>query len=341
MILRRLLIASLTLLFTLRAACAQSATTHPSPETPMSRGLSYLSRNQNPDGSFGTSGPKIAISALCLMSFLSSGQTPDVGKYGEPLRQCTNYLVRCIPDDGYVGRIDGSRMYGQGIVTLALAEVYGVDPSPESRAQIRASLTKAVKVILDAQNVKKIEGAAGGWRYEPQSPDSDLSLSAWNALALRAARDIGVDIPGDPIDRAIGYIGKCYRADQHGFAYQPGADATASMTAVAILSLSLLENRARPEVPQSARLLLDNPITPQTKYPCYAAYYVTQAAHRLPPEIWGPIWQRTHDRLIAGQLPDGSWPASSTAEEPGPIYSTALSLLTLGVPQAILPIYQH
>src|SRR5262249_27682918 len=97
---------------------------------PLDRALAFLASQQNTAASSSTpAAPKPAITALCLMSFLSTGHTPDTGKYGPVVRHAADYLLKSIPDDGYVGRADGSRMYGQGIVTLALAEVYGVEIS--------------------------------------------------------------------------------------------------------------------------------------------------------------------------------------------------------------------
>src|SRR5438874_11713416 len=105
----------------LPAWSAPSITTRPVDES-LSRALAFLAKEQNADGSFASDGPKVAVTGLALMSFLACGHTPDVGRYGNVLRAATDYLSKAVPEDGYVGRVDGSRMYGQGIVTLALAE---------------------------------------------------------------------------------------------------------------------------------------------------------------------------------------------------------------------------
>jgi hypothetical protein len=40
-------------------------------------------------------------------------------------------------------------------------------------------------------------------------------------------------------------------------------------------------------------------------------------------------------------MDDGGWPQSRNGEEPGRNYATSMALLTLAVPQNLLPIYQR
>jgi hypothetical protein len=303
--------------------------------------LSYLASQQNPDGSFAADGPRVALSALCLISFLSSGHTPDLGRYGLHLRKTVDFLLASVPPDGYVGQIDGSRMYGQGVVALALAEVSGVEPDPARRAQIQSTLAKMIHVILAAQSIQKPDPYQGGWRYEPQSGDSDLSLSGWCALALRAARDAGQNIPKESIDRALAFVLRCYNKDDGGFSYSPGPASSPAMTAVGVVNLSLLGALDRPELPFAGRYLREHPVNDQTRFPYYSVYYATQAAHQLGDPTWSLVWNNTRNHLLPKQLPDGSWPQSSSGEEPGTLYATAMSLLSLSVPYRLLPIYQR
>ena len=72
-------------------------------------------------------------------------------------------------------------MYSHGFGTLFLAEAYGMTHRPE----IREKLQKAVRLIVDSQNVE------GGWRYQPVRRDADLSVTICQINALRAARTPG------------------------------------------------------------------------------------------------------------------------------------------------------
>jgi hypothetical protein len=281
------------------------------------------------------------------MSFLAAGHVPDVGPYGITVRRAVDFLAAQVPADGYVGGVDGSRMYGQGIVTLALAEVYGAESDGLRKQRIHDALTRSLKVILDAQRVAKDPVHAGGWRYETKSPDSDLSLSGWNALALRACRNIGLEVPDEAVGGATSYVLRCFRAEQGGFSYQPGLDASPGMTGVGILSLQLLmprksaEPTTRPEALAGAATLAKAQINSATRFSYYSHYYVTQASFQIGNESWDAVWKNARESLLSLQAPDGGWPQSATAEEPDRVYATAMSVLTLCVPYEVLPIYQR
>ena len=328
-------------------------------EGPISRGLTYLARQQLPDGSIQNrepdrpdgaprfTGPKVALTGLSLLAFLAAGHTPDHGKHGLVVRNALEYLVKACPDDGYYGGVDGSRMYGHAIATLALAEAYGTETDAKQRKRVRAALEKAVKVLLAAQNVTKDGVHRGGWRYEPSSTDGDLSVTAWCAIALRAARDAGVEVPRDSTDRAAEYVLRCYRPEKKGFSYQagPGGDPTPAMTASAVLTLHLLDRASRQEADLGAHFLLENRIDNKTEYPCYARYYAAHAAFQTGGEVWTRIWRRSRTALLEDgatkQDADGSWPQSRSTKEPGRTYSTAMAVMTLSIPLRLLPTYQR
>jgi len=325
----------------------------------IARGLAYLARQQQPDGSFLSrekgndnnprfTGPKVALTGLTLMAYLAAGRMPDTGKHGQTVRNATEFLIKACPDDGYFGKVDGSRMYGHAIATLALAEAYGMEADASQRKRLRAALVKAVKVLLTAQNVKKDAQYAGGWRYEVASADSDLSVTAWCILALRAAHNAGIEVPKDSADRAAAFVLRCWKPEQKSFAYQPGGDASLTMTAAAVLNLELLDRDSRDEVRGGIRFLDGHSVGDDTEYPFYARYYVSQAAFQAGGEHWVKSWEQTQNKLLQSQKKgeaqkkdDGAWPQSRTANEPGQTYSTAISVLTLSIPLRLLPTYQR
>jgi hypothetical protein len=349
-----------------RVAAAAAAAADPSParrtpprvEEAVERGLAYLVKQQRPDGSFDfdprreakdTDGPrhKAAFTGLALLAFLSAGHTPDVGRYGIAVRGALDYLTAAVPADGYVGQADGSRMYGQAIVTLALAQAAGVEPIPTKRTAEGAALRRLVAVLLRAQNVTKPEASAGGWRYTPDAPDSDLSLSGWCALALRAAQDAGVEVPNDSLARAVEFVARC-AVKKGGFSYQPGGAAQSGTTGTGVLCLFLLEPEPRPAARDGLRYLSDHPIDDGARYPYYGFYYATQAAWQAGDDVWSSVSKQTVERLLKAQSPDGGWPAkdfpgmdAGKIAEPGRIYRTTMAVLTLTVPYRLLPIYQR
>lgn len=331
------LLASLILPFRIHAA-EEVENLPPKLDSTIAKGLDFLAKSQNPDGSVHGGGPPVAITALTLMAFLASGHTPDSGKYGLVVRNATDFLIKNAREDGYFGAIDGSRMYGQGIVTLALAEVAGAETDPVRRKKIRTEVEKSVKLIMKAQEVPKPEGHQGGWRYEPTASDSDLSLSGWNALALRASQNIGMPVPKEAVARAVKFVISCNLKDA-GFGYQPGGGGmNPGMTGVGILNLCLLDDPENPLIPKAAKYMTDNPIAAGSQYKYYYLYYTTQAAFQVGSDTWAATWKVTTRELIDIQQPDGGWPASN---EPGRVYATSMSVLTLSVPYRLLPIYQR
>jgi hypothetical protein len=314
-------------------------TAPPGVDAAVQRGLAHLAKKQNPDGSFEAGENKVAVSGLTVLAFLACGHTPDAGRYGLVVRGGVDFLLAQAQPDGYFGKSHGKGMYDQGIVALALAEAVGVEPDPARRQRIHAELAKAV----EAQAVQKPDPHAGGWRYDRKSGDSDLSLSGWNALALRAARDVGVDVPKDAVQKAVGFVLKCYNANDKGFSYQAGGGAQVGPTAIGILSLYLLEGGERAELAEATKYLAAHPVNDGTPFLYYSMYYATQAANQAGGAAWGAVSKATFDRLVAAQVKDGpeagSWPKS--AQEPAGQYSTAMAVLTLAVPQRLLPAYQR
>jgi hypothetical protein len=318
---------------------AATPTSGPAADASVRNGLAYLAKQQKADGSFDSSENKVAVTGLAVMAFLAAGNTPDVGRYGLVVRGGIDYLLAQSNAEGYFGKSHGKGMYDQGIVTLALAEAMGVETDEGRRLKIHAELAKAVKVILDAQSVAKPDPHQGGWRYEPKSPDSDLSLSGWNALALRAAQDVGIEVPKEAVEKAVGYVLRCYNGNDKAFSYQPGGGAQVGPTGIGVLSLYLLDNAGRPEVAEGVKWLAAHPAGDDTPFRYYAFYYVTQAAHQAGGAVWPAVSRPAFERLLALQAKDGSWPKSP--QEPEGPYSTAMAVLTLSVPYRLLPAYQR
>jgi hypothetical protein len=312
----------------------------PTLDASVSHGLEFLSGQQNLDGSFGTT-QKPAMTGLALMSFLASGHAPDLGKYGGVVAGAVDFLVQQAQPDGSFGHNE-KPMYGQGIATLALAEAYGVETAEPQRKHIAAVLAKAVALILTAQDVKKQEVYSGGWRYEPAAADSDLSLSGWNALALRACQDAGIPVPKAAVQRAVKFVMKCHVADAKAFSYQPGGAAQVGPTGVGVLCLHLLDDGNRREAVEAAQFLQAHPTDDQSQFPYYGMYYATQAASRSGDAVWAAVSKVTFEKLLKSQTPqDGGWPDTPEGAGGGRTYTTSLALLTLSIPYRLLPIYQR
>ncbi len=152
------------------------------------RAVRYLVSNQKPDGSIHDRDHSTAMTALSIMAMASVGHQPaDPTPEGETMRKALDFVLEENPtgrraaqdSQGYFGRSDGSRMYGHGIITLMLTEMAGMGANAEQDKRIRESLDRAIALILSAQAIRKPPAYQGGWRYEPDSNDSDLSVTIW------------------------------------------------------------------------------------------------------------------------------------------------------------------
>ena len=76
---------------------------------------------------------------------------------------------------------------------------------------------KTVNLIVGCQNYD------GGWRYEPRPTGADISVTIMQVMALRAAKNAGLHVKDEVLNKAIGYIKSCYNEYTGGFTYMPGS----------------------------------------------------------------------------------------------------------------------
>jgi hypothetical protein len=299
----------------------------------MDKGLQWLARIQQPDGSFS----KITgVNGLALMAFLGAGHVPGEGKYHAVVERGIRYIVNQQSPEGYLGDQSG-RMYGHGMATLLLGEVVGMTYDPQQA--VKVALPKAVQVILNAQAIPKAPQHQGGWRYMPNSRDSDLSVAGWQMIALRAAKDAGIRVPKESIDAAIAYVKRCAHPNG-GFGYT-GPGQSPSTTAVGMVSLQMAGEYDAPEVWKAADVFLRNPWGGNVWF-YYTVYYGTFAMYTCGGKYW-QIWQDMLKRaLIPLQREDGSWPRGGGTEggAGGEVYCTSMALLALSIQYHYLPAYQ-
>jgi hypothetical protein len=324
------------------------------------KALSFLAERLASDDSFAKETRNLnAVAGLAGMAFLSAGHMPREGPYGDLVNRCIDFIL-ATPEEGpcggaakgWLGRTDTDQMYGHGIATLFLSQVSGM-VDPERQKKIDVLLPKALKVILTAQAVQKEERFAGGWRYKPDSPDSDLSVSGWCLMALRSARLNGAPVPAEAIKKAIEFVNRCQTGS--GFAYQPQpgqANPSLPMSAVGLLCRELgghhddaINRRCGDYVAGS----LQRDFT-RGQYRAYTVYYATHGLFQLGGRRWEQFALRLYKDLIMHQRDDpghgpmdGSWQGSydGAGRRHGPVYETSMYVLSLTVSYRLLPIYQR
>lgn len=320
----------------------------------IARGLRFLAGSQSQDGSWSTGGfggpgrgggGDMAVSALSVMAFLAAGHVPNEGPYGDVVAQGAKYVASQLnPITGLIAPTGGLEMYYHGICTLMLAEVIGLTDG-RTAEDFRRKLEAAVQVILKAQ--KRGGGNEdGGWRYQVQSFDSDLSVAGWQLMALRAAKNVGCDVPQDRIDAAVKYVRRCHDIRTGAFKYTVNGPTTVPCTGVGILCLELSgkELHLCDECLRAGSYLLKNPLQPGSAHFFYGVYYTSQAMFQLGDNYWKTYREKLHDMLLRANGPqtDGSWSGRGHDDRQfGPCYCTAMAILALACEYRFLPIYQR
>jgi prenyltransferase beta subunit len=303
-------------------------------------GLEYLVNIQNEDGSFlGDQGESTGVVALAGMAFLSVGHTPGYGAYGEAIDRCIDFIIEHQDGQGVLhnGRSGHGPMYSHNISTLFLSEVSGM-VDPKRQKEIEASLGRAVNVLIKAQQVPKEERHRGGWRYKPDSRDSDLSCSGWALMALRSSKLNGADVPTDSIDAAVEYVLRMHSEKAGTFGYQSGHDHAVTLTGAGLLCLELCGQHGHPSTLKAGDYILNTlDRLPNEGHASYGNYYNAQAMFQLGGKYWEKYAEWLYTYWPKQQKENGSF----TGQRDGTIYNTAITLLALTVPYRQLPIYQR
>ena len=281
--------------------------------------------------------------ALASIALMAAGHFPERSKYGKHLKKGIMYLVKATQNPkhyGYLGA-DGGRMYGHGICTLALSEAYGMLDDIEDNKKIKEALEAALQVILKAQ-VKNKGKHFGGWRYTPKSKDADLSVSVWQVLSLRSAKNCGIKVPQQAIDDAIEYIRQCYSKKYGGFAYMPNNNPTSAMKCAGIVALLAMggekNEKDMEKIKESAKVL--KTLRPD-KGPhfYYSSYYFATAANMLGPKYRKDFLPKMDKALLQLQKANGEFNKHSGHK--GGVYATSFAIICLAIKYQFLPIYQE
>ncbi|QDU79605.1 Prenyltransferase and squalene oxidase repeat protein [Polystyrenella longa] len=317
----------------------------------IARGLQFLSQAQEKDHSWkiDSFGSSTAATSLSVMAFMASGQSPGEGPYGQQIEDGILWVLDHQLNGMLVHKKSHGPFYSHGISTLMLAEAVGMLKQNGADAQselteerCRKALEEALEVILKAQNVDKPTRHAGGWRYQPTSRDSDLSVTGWQLLALRAARNAGCNVPAENIDRAVEYVKRCATVNDPGFAYQPGSNPTATRSGTGILALEICGEHLSPATLRAAEGLRARPLKFNDQYFFYGAYYCSVGMFQMGGRYWTDTRDPLFKTLLDEQQPDGSWLANHGSERSaGKVYCTTMAILALAVEYQYLPIYQR
>lgn len=288
------------------------------------KGLTYLAKAQNSEGRWNEMpyGAEPAVVGLAIVAMMAHGDDPNTGPYALAIKRGLDFILKQMNSTtGYIGR----SMYNHGFAALALAEAYGhVDDE-----RLGPALEKAVRLITSSQS----RNPFGAWRYSPESPDADTTVTGAQLVALFAARNAGLSVPEDAIQKGIKFLLKC-QTPEGGVGYTGATAPNGARTAIACLVLALAKEKKSKEFERAFSFLKTAP--GDVSYQQYYLYYAAQAFFHASPEAWNE-WNQKNVRTLASiQNEDGSWDGQF-----GPTFSTAASLLSLALNYRYLPIYER
>ncbi len=245
------------------------ASTEVQKQTAIDAGLAYLASQQNADGSWtysSAAGSYIqAATGAALLAFVEQKYKPlgwNGHDYSAVVTNATGYLLSTAsPIDisaanwwGFKGTANsgigidwygnGETTYTSGLVLPALCRLTDGIVTPTT---VISSSNAAVNGLTYAQLIQRAvdvwvwgqTGPAGGnydggWRYVPNSNQSDGSTSQWGALALLYAQNVqGITVPAQTKTELIKWInyiqnptdGSCGYIDPNGFSGIPNDEA--------------------------------------------------------------------------------------------------------------------
>jgi hypothetical protein len=177
------------------------------------RGITYLIRDQNPDGSWGTGletrgfevynmvpgtqdGMRAATTALCVMALREVG---DKTAHDKGVR----YLVA----HGEARRDSGDLLYNTW-ANIYVLQALAIEMRHTSDPNLKRGIKKAAEWQLD--RLGRYETYMGGWNYydfgahteKPSTGPTSFGTAA-GLVALWEARQSGLDVPQKMVDRAI------------------------------------------------------------------------------------------------------------------------------------------
>ncbi len=343
----------------------------PATEEAIERGLEFLARAQNDDGSWSLQGhgsdvvlrSDTAATGLSLLAFQGAGYTHRQHKYADTVSRGLKFMLDNQKTNGDLYRPENQisnenvALYSHGIASLALCEAYGMTQDPE----LRKPAQECIRYIVETQNRRR-----GGWRYTPQV-SSDTSVTGWMMMALKSGQLSGLEVPNDTYAGIQNWLGSAQGEDgsTDRYRYNPFAPDTPSqrhgriptptMTAVGMLMRMYMGwHRDNESMQSAADYLMEYPPQMGTRRSPqrdgYYWYYATMVMFHMGGDHWRKWNSYLKPVLLDSQIIEGEWTGSWDPIQPVPdrwsphagrIYVTTMNLLNLEVYYRHLPIYDE
>jgi hypothetical protein len=342
------------------AACAQGPVVRYGDPVPRDvremydAGLRYLIKTQDESGAWkdGQAGP--GVTGMAVMALLASGEDPNHGPYRMPIRRALrSMIVAQNAETGFLGSGQGhDSMYQHGFGMLALSEAYGtVDDrtlwsEAGSGGQQGRPIGQALELAVRCAVTSAGNNPHGAWRYSPDAKDADTSVSGAVLMGLLGARNAGIEVPDETIDKAIKYYASMTGPNgQLGYSGGPGGGSDA-VTSIGVLVFAIARQKGLPQSVKSAAYLKGRSLGTEAGgmegYPTYTRYYRAQALFQADVAVWEKWNAGLIKEMKAMQAKDGSFAGfAGRGGGFGGTVDTSLALLSLAVNYKFLPVYER
>ena len=317
-------------------------------------GLRFLIKTQDESGAWkdGQAGP--GVTGMAVMALLASGEDPNHGPYRVPIRKALrNMILSQNAETGFLGSGQGhDSMYQHGYGMLALSEAYGtVDDrtlwtEASAGGQKGRPIGQALELAVRCAVTSARNNPHGAWRYSPDAKDADTSVSGAVLMGLLGARNAGIEVPDETIDKAIKYYASMTGPNgQLGYSGGPGGGSDA-VTSIGVLVLAIARQKALPQYVKSSTYLkgrsLGNEQAGAEGYPTYTRYYRAQALFQADVAVWEKWNAGLVKEMKTMQAKDGSFAGfAGRGGGFGGTVDTSLALLSLAVNYKFLPVYER
>jgi len=331
----------------------------PVTESAVEAALAWLARHQESDGHWdakkweATGTYDGAMTGLATLAFLGAGydeKTPS--PYRHKVRQAVQWMIADQNEDGSFRSSRHCRMYGHGLMTLALCEDYGM----AGNAAVGRAAQKAVDYIVEAQ------GQYEGWNYlskHKRPGRNDTSVTGWQLMALKSARIAGLRVDPTGFHGCSNWLERATDPRNGSCAYaglmesvKPGAGSLAMTSAGVLMRQFMGAGRADEVLRKACDHLVKHPPEFGSKAQnFYYWYYGTLCMFQMGGDHWR-AWNAALKKTLPGSQRrgklldgsardvDGSWdPSTHWCRRGGRVMSTALGALCLEVYYRYLPIH--